>query len=77
MATMSAVHFEPTTDTFGQLTLPLHAHRQASNINLLMVLAFVAALIVALFVIGMVDSAVFEHAHNSTTYYGGVALDYD
>ncbi|MFT4075701.1 MAG: hypothetical protein QM647_09250 [Asticcacaulis sp.] len=75
MATMSAVHFEPTTDTFGQLTL--HAHRHASNINLLMVLAFVATLIVALFVIGMIDSAVFEHAHNPTTYYGGVALDYD
>jgi len=75
MATSSIVHFEPTTDSFGSLTL--HAQRHAAHFNLLIVLAFITTLIMALVVLGMIDSAAFEHTHNSVTYYGGVPLDYD
>jgi hypothetical protein len=75
MATISTVHFEPTTDNFGQLTL--HTQRHVVGINYIIVLAFVAALVLALAIIGMADAALFEHASQGVTYYGGVQLNYD
>jgi len=77
MATTTIVHFEPTTDNFGQLTLRAHHGIQALPVNFLLVLAFLATFILAMTGLAFADKAVFEHEHNSMTYYGGVPLDYD
>ncbi|ESQ94247.1 hypothetical protein [Asticcacaulis benevestitus] len=77
MATTTAEHFEPTTDTFGQLTLHARHKVRALPINLLIALAFLSAIILAITGIVMADSAMFTHYHAQTVYYGGVPLDYD
>jgi hypothetical protein len=77
MATTIAAHFEPTTDNFGRLTLKANRHVQALPTNLLIVLAFFGVLFLAMAGLAFADSAMFEHNHAATTYYGGVPLDYD
>ena len=77
MATTTAAHFEPTTDTFGQLTLHAHRNVRALPINLLIALAFLSAIILSIAGIVIADSALFTHDHAQTVYYGGVPLDYD
>lgn len=75
--TTAAQHFEPTTDSFGQLTLRAHRSVRALPINLLIALAFLSAIIMAITGIVVADSAIFTHDHAQTVYYGGVPLDYD
>jgi hypothetical protein len=77
MATTTATHFEPTTDTFGQLTLHAGHKVRALPINLLIALAFLSALILAITGIVVADSAIFTHDHAQVVYYDGVPLDYD
>jgi len=77
MATAITAHFEPTTDNFGRLTLKAHRHAQTLPANLLIVLAFFSVLFLAIAGLAFADSAMFEHNHAGTTYYGGVPLDYD
>lgn len=77
MATTITAHFEPTTDSFGRLTLKAHRGVQALPVNFLIILAFFSVLILAITGLAFADSAVFDHNHDGTTYYGGVPLDYD
>lgn len=77
MGTTTAAHFEPTTDTFGRLTLKAHRRVQALPTNLMIVLAFFSVLVLAIIGLAVADSAVFEQTHSAQTYYGGVPLDYD
>ncbi len=77
MATTITAHFEPTTDNFGRLTLKANRHVQALPANFLILVAFFSVLILAIAGLAFADSAVFDHNHAATTYYGGVPLDYD
>lgn len=77
MATTITAHFEPTTDTFGRLTIKTHHGVQVLPANLLIVLAFLSVLILAITGLAFADKAAFEHNQAGTTYYGGVPLDYD
>ncbi|HTM82320.1 hypothetical protein [Asticcacaulis sp.] len=77
MAATTTAHFEPTTDTFGRLTLKAHHGVQVLPANLLIVLAFFSVLILAITGLAFADKAAFEHNLPGTTYYGGVPLDYD
>ncbi len=92
MAITTNVHFEPTTDTFGNLivhTRRVHgrafakaaamprAHMPKCNLNMLMIAGFLASAILATGAVYAVDHAVFAPSSDQVRTYGGVALDYD
>lgn len=77
MANTTAVHFEPTTDTFGHLTLQAHRGIRALPMNLLLVLAFISAVFVFLTSLAIIDQAAFAHGPAAPAVYEGVLLDYD
>ncbi|MDI7774494.1 hypothetical protein [Asticcacaulis sp. EMRT-3] len=76
---LSSVHFEPTTQDFGKLTI--RAVRTPVSIHLLIGLAFVLAFLAALSGLYLIDQAVFHSASGvasaQNTAYNGALIDYD
>ncbi|ESQ84265.1 hypothetical protein AEAC466_07845 [Asticcacaulis sp. AC466] len=77
MATTTAARFQPTTDSFGQLTLHAERGMRALPINFLLVVAFIAVFVFGLMGLAAFDKAVFTPSHVQPSVYEGVVLDYD
>jgi hypothetical protein len=89
---ISSVHFEPTTQTYGDLNIvaspqnilhiDMSARQRRALVNLLIGLGFVLAFFVALSALYLGDQALFTHsgvvtASQPPATYNGMPIDYD